>query len=57
MRIAGICLQPFVPKAAGKLLDALYVPKDKRNWGDAKEEGGGVVDVRGVMRGTGVRFF
>jgi methionyl-tRNA synthetase len=59
MRIAGICLQPFVPRAAGKLLDALYVPQGKRNWKDAKEGVGEreVVDVRGVMRGAGTRFF
>ncbi|KAL0067063.1 methionyl-tRNA synthetase [Marasmius tenuissimus] len=30
LAIAGICLQPFVPGVAGKLLDALDISKDKR---------------------------
>lgn len=32
LRIAGVCLQPFVPGTAGRLLDALGVGNDQRTW-------------------------
>src|SRR5277367_6485488 len=32
LRVCGICLQPFVPSVAGRLLDALGVPIDERTW-------------------------
>ena len=34
LRVVGICLQPFLPEAAGRLLDCLGVPINKRNWAD-----------------------
>jgi methionyl-tRNA synthetase len=35
LRIVGICCLPFVPASAGKLLDLLAVPADRRMLGDA----------------------
>ncbi|KIK67088.1 hypothetical protein GYMLUDRAFT_257036 [Collybiopsis luxurians FD-317 M1] len=32
LRVSGICLQPFIPRAAGKLLDALGVSSVERSW-------------------------
>lgn len=32
LRIAGICLQPFLPSTARRLLDALGVRSDERSW-------------------------
>jgi len=32
LRICGICLQPFVPTVARKLLDALGIPLPERTW-------------------------
>jgi len=32
LRISGICLQPFVPTVAEKLLDALGIPAHERTW-------------------------
>ncbi|TFK37039.1 tRNA synthetases class I (M)-domain-containing protein [Crucibulum laeve] len=47
LRVAGICLQPFTPLVAGKLLDALDVNEQNRTWecaAEAKEAG----QVKGV---------
>ena len=35
LRICGICLQPFIPSVAEKLLDALGIPTFERTWGFA----------------------
>ena len=43
LRVTGICLQPFIPSAASRLLDALGVPKDKRTWADASDGAVGTV--------------
>lgn len=32
LRVTGICLQPFVPGTAGRLLDALGAEQDRRTW-------------------------
>lgn len=32
LRVVGICLQPFIPAAAGKLLDGLGVSAEHRSW-------------------------
>ncbi|KAJ4468206.1 tRNA synthetases class I (M)-domain-containing protein [Lentinula aciculospora] len=32
LRVSGICLQPFIPRVAGELLDALNVPSAERSW-------------------------
>uniref|UniRef100_D8Q4A5 Probable methionine--tRNA ligase, mitochondrial n=1 Tax=Schizophyllum commune (strain H4-8 / FGSC 9210) TaxID=578458 RepID=D8Q4A5_SCHCM len=53
LRVVGVCLQPFAPKAAGVLLDALRVPEGKRSWQDA--QGSDAVDALAVERG--VRIF
>lgn len=37
LRVAGICLQPFIPDAAKNLLDALGVPEAERTWDFAKQ--------------------
>ncbi|KAF5369690.1 hypothetical protein D9615_010166 [Tricholomella constricta] len=37
LRVAGICLQPFVPGVAARLLDALGVPHAERTWGEVEE--------------------
>ncbi|XP_063707196.1 methionine--tRNA ligase, mitochondrial [Culicoides brevitarsis] len=37
LRICGIILQPIIPKMAGKLLDKLNVPAEKRFWADLQE--------------------
>lgn len=34
LRLVGTAMQPAVPEAAGKLLDALAVPADRRSWAD-----------------------
>ncbi|KAF8076974.1 tRNA synthetases class I (M)-domain-containing protein [Lyophyllum atratum] len=48
LRVAGVCLQPFVPGVAGRLLDALGVPEGERTW--AEVEGG---RMRGRWEGVG----
>ncbi|KAL1759352.1 tRNA synthetases class I (M)-domain-containing protein [Schizophyllum commune] len=53
LRVVGICLQPFAPKAAGVVLDALRVPETRRSWQDAQRSEG--VDALAVERG--VRIF
>jgi methionyl-tRNA synthetase len=35
LRVVGVCCQPFVPEAAGKLLDLLAVPSEVRMLADA----------------------
>ena len=32
LRICGICIQPFIPSTAARLLDALGVPPHERTW-------------------------
>ncbi len=39
LRIVGICCQPFVPAAGGKLLDLLGVDRDRRKLADATWDG------------------
>ncbi|KAL1668303.1 tRNA synthetases class I (M)-domain-containing protein [Schizophyllum commune] len=53
LRVVGICLQPFAPKAASVVLDALRVPETRRSWQDAQGSAG--VDALAVERG--VRIF
>ncbi|KAL1683220.1 tRNA synthetases class I (M)-domain-containing protein [Schizophyllum commune] len=53
LRVVGICLQPFAPKAASVVLDALRVPETRRSWQDAQRSKG--VDALAVERG--VRIF
>lgn len=51
LRVVGVCLQPFVPGVAGKLLDALGVDEGERGW-DAVED----LDLEGnleVSKGAG----
>lgn len=36
--MVGICLQPFMPGVAGRLLDALNVPPEDRIWAAVEEE-------------------
>jgi methionyl-tRNA synthetase len=38
LRVCGICLQPFTPGAAERLLDALHVPANERDWEHAAKE-------------------
>lgn len=52
LRITGICLQPFIPDVAEKLLDGLGVPAGERDWASAQSE----VDWRGRVV-KGVRLF
>lgn len=52
LRVAGICLQLFVPGVAGKLLDALDIPEGERSWTFASPQGS-----EAVKKATGVRLF
>ena len=36
LRVVGICMQPFTPGVASRLLDVLRVPTEERNWEDAR---------------------
>ncbi|KAF9023016.1 hypothetical protein BDZ89DRAFT_956015 [Hymenopellis radicata] len=45
LRVAGICLQPYIPGAAGRLLDALGVPHDQRTWSHASSGTVGKVEA------------
>ncbi|KAF8622593.1 hypothetical protein AX15_006894 [Amanita polypyramis BW_CC] len=36
LRVAGLCLQPFIPGVASRLLDALRIPVEERTWADAR---------------------
>jgi methionyl-tRNA synthetase len=51
LRVCGICLQPFVPSVAERLLNALGVPPGERAWNNATH-GRGSVDHELVKRGT-----
>ncbi|KAE9401572.1 hypothetical protein BT96DRAFT_880158 [Gymnopus androsaceus JB14] len=48
LRVSGVCLQPFIPRVAGELLDALGVPSEERSWqyGQAGSLGNVAVGVR-----------
>jgi len=48
LRICGICLQPFIPSTAGRLLDALGVRSDERTWEFTRVGRGVVADVKGI---------
>ncbi|KAG7447802.1 uncharacterized protein BT62DRAFT_930842 [Guyanagaster necrorhizus] len=48
LRVAGICLQPFIPDTAKRLLDALGVNEQERAWVYADKTGAGVGLVRGI---------
>ncbi|KAJ3881841.1 tRNA synthetases class I (M)-domain-containing protein [Lentinula edodes] len=50
LRVSGICLQPFMPRVAGKLLDALGVSPAERSWIN-----GSVGSIGDVV--AGVRLF
>ncbi|KAG5650182.1 hypothetical protein H0H81_000404 [Sphagnurus paluster] len=39
LRVAGVCLQPFVPGVAARLLDSLGVPEGERTWSQVEGEG------------------
>lgn len=41
LRVVGVCLQPFVPGVAGRLLDALGVGQGERGWDAVEDLGGG----------------
>jgi len=41
--ISAIIAQPVIPRAAGKILDALGLPEENRNWPDA--HGSGLLDA------------
>ena len=44
LRVTGICLQPFIPGTAGRLLDALGTDPDKRTWEFTEVGLGGTID-------------
>ncbi len=48
LRVVGICLQPFTPGVASQLLDALQVPREERNWENARGLRNHVGAVEGV---------
>ncbi len=48
LRVAGICLQPFIPDTARKLLDSLGVREEERAWAYANEVGASIGLVKGV---------
>ena len=52
----GICLQPFIPRSAQILLDALGLKVDGRLWRDA-ERSGEKEDVKPIGSVVGVRLF
>ncbi|KAI3615254.1 methionine-trna synthetase [Moniliophthora roreri] len=47
LRVAGICIQPFTPGVAGRLLDALGIPAEERLWSNAVT-GNAPKNVKGV---------
>jgi methionyl-tRNA synthetase len=62
LRICGICIQPFVPSLAGKLLDALGVDPRERTWEFAaltESEGSQEIREKGVVGSVvqGVKLF
>ncbi|KAF8334830.1 tRNA synthetases class I (M)-domain-containing protein [Amanita rubescens] len=48
LRVVGICLQPFTPGVASRLLDALRIPREERNWENARVLRDHVGAVEGV---------
>lgn len=48
LRVSGICLQPFVPALAGRLLDALGVGHTERSWAFTEVGRGKLIVKRGV---------
>ncbi|PFH48978.1 hypothetical protein AMATHDRAFT_148665 [Amanita thiersii Skay4041] len=48
LRVVGICLQPFIPTAASRLLDALNVPEQERTWEHARTQR----QYMGIVRGS-----
>lgn len=48
LRITGVCLQPFMPGTAQRLLDALGVAMEERFWQMSGLGSGNVGDVEGV---------
>ncbi|KAG6849942.1 hypothetical protein H0H93_003314 [Arthromyces matolae] len=38
LRVVGICLQPFMPGVAGRLLDALGIKSEARTWAAVEEK-------------------
>ncbi len=50
LRVSGICLQPFIPRVAERLLDALGVAPADRSWNDT--QAGSLGDIA-----VGVRLF
>ncbi|KAG5640555.1 hypothetical protein DXG03_008118 [Asterophora parasitica] len=50
LRVAGICLQPFIPDASARLLDALGVPEAQRTWAEVEGER---LDERWASEATG----
>ncbi|KAF9445263.1 hypothetical protein P691DRAFT_710598 [Macrolepiota fuliginosa MF-IS2] len=60
LRVLGICLQPFIPSTAERLLDALGLEKGSgRTWHSAESLGGSIEDERakGVGEVIGTRLF
>ncbi|KAF8227591.1 hypothetical protein L208DRAFT_1365815 [Tricholoma matsutake] len=53
LRVTGICLQPFIPGAAWKLLFALGVDSERRDWKSIRVDMGNC----GVGKVVGVRLF
>ena len=56
LRVLGICLQPFIPRSAQVLLDALGLKVDGRLWRDA-ERSGAKEDVKAIGSVVGARLF
>jgi len=55
LRVVGICLQPFIPQTADKLLSGLRLPVERRSWAELESKreeawGGGRV-------ASGVKLF
>lgn len=48
LRISGICLQPFMPSTANRLLDALGIGIEQRTWVFTQMGKGRVGDVAGI---------
>ena len=39
LRVVGICLQPFIPQTADKLLSGLGVSVERRSWAELESKG------------------
>ncbi|KAK7036436.1 methionyl-tRNA synthetase [Paramarasmius palmivorus] len=48
LRVVGICIQPFTPAVAGRLLDALKIPVEERAWSNASTSSDVLRTVQGV---------